>query len=81
MSKVDSTRLLSRWKRRRVIGNFTGMKAWKTGGRKMRFVVHEHHASRLKRDAFAKDDGQIKEELTPEKKKNLAEKIPPCETS
>jgi bifunctional non-homologous end joining protein LigD len=32
-------------------------------------------------DSFAMKDWQIKEELTPAKKKKLAEKIPPCETS
>jgi hypothetical protein len=33
------------------------------------------------KDSFAKNDWQIKEELTPTKKKRLTEKIPPCETS
>ena len=32
-------------------------------------------------DASAKKDWEIKEELTPAKKKKLAEKVPPCETS
>jgi bifunctional non-homologous end joining protein LigD len=32
-------------------------------------------------DSFAQRDWAIKEELTPEKKKKLIEKIPPCETS
>jgi bifunctional non-homologous end joining protein LigD len=32
-------------------------------------------------DSFAKKDWEIKEELAPAKKKKLAEKIPPCETS
>ena len=32
-------------------------------------------------DSFAQKDWKIKEELTPAKKKKLAEKIPPCETS
>ena len=32
-------------------------------------------------DPFAKKDWEIKQELTPAKKKKLAEKIPPCETS
>jgi len=32
-------------------------------------------------DSFEKKDWQMKEELTPAKKKKLAEKIPPCETS
>jgi bifunctional non-homologous end joining protein LigD len=32
-------------------------------------------------DAFAQRDWAIKEELTPEKKKKLIEKIPPCETT
>ena len=32
-------------------------------------------------DSFAKKDWQMKEELTPAKKKKLAEKIPPCKTS
>jgi bifunctional non-homologous end joining protein LigD len=32
-------------------------------------------------DSFAKREWEIKEELTPAKKKKLAEKIPPCETS
>ncbi len=34
-----------------------------------------------KKDAFAKDDWEMKEDLTPEKRKKLTEKIPPCETS
>jgi bifunctional non-homologous end joining protein LigD len=32
-------------------------------------------------DSFAKKDWEVRQELTPGKKKNLAEKIPPCETS
>jgi bifunctional non-homologous end joining protein LigD len=32
-------------------------------------------------DSFAQRDWAIKEELTPEKKKKLIEKIPPCETT
>jgi bifunctional non-homologous end joining protein LigD len=32
-------------------------------------------------DSFSKKDWEIKQELTPAKKKKLAEKIPPCETS
>jgi bifunctional non-homologous end joining protein LigD len=32
-------------------------------------------------DSFAKKDWEVKEELTPAKKKKLTEKIPPCETS
>ena len=32
-------------------------------------------------DSFAKKDWEVKQELTPAKKKKLAEKIPPCETS
>jgi bifunctional non-homologous end joining protein LigD len=32
-------------------------------------------------DSFAKKDWEIKQELTPAKKKKLADKIPPCETS
>ena len=32
-------------------------------------------------DSFAKEDWEVKEELTPAKKKKLIEKIPPCETS
>ena len=32
-------------------------------------------------DSFAKKDWEIKQELTPAKKKKLIEKIPPCETS
>ncbi|MGO8991360.1 MAG: DNA polymerase ligase N-terminal domain-containing protein [bacterium] len=32
-------------------------------------------------DSFARKDWAIKEEFTPTKKKKLAEKIPPCETS
>jgi len=32
-------------------------------------------------DSFAKKDWEIKEELTPAKKKKLTVKIPPCETS
>ena len=32
-------------------------------------------------DSFAKKDWEVKEELTPAKKKKLSEKIPPCETS
>ena len=34
-----------------------------------------------KRDAFAKEDWKIKEDLIPERRKKLVEKIPPCETS
>ncbi len=34
-----------------------------------------------KRDSFAKDDWEVKEDLTPARKKKLVEKIPPCETS
>jgi bifunctional non-homologous end joining protein LigD len=34
-----------------------------------------------KRDAFAREDWRIKEDLTPVRKKKLVEKIPPCETS
>ncbi len=34
-----------------------------------------------KKDAFAKEDWSIQEELTPAKKRKLTEKIPPCETS
>ena len=32
-------------------------------------------------DSFAKKDWEVKEELTPAKKKNLTQKIPPCQTS
>jgi bifunctional non-homologous end joining protein LigD len=32
-------------------------------------------------DSFAKREWEVKEELTPAKKKKLIEKIPPCETS
>jgi len=32
-------------------------------------------------DSFAKKDWEVKEELTPAKKKKLSEKIAPCETS
>lgn len=32
-------------------------------------------------DSFTKKDWEVKEELTPAKKKKLIEKIPPCETS
>jgi bifunctional non-homologous end joining protein LigD len=32
-------------------------------------------------DSFAKKDWEVKEELTPAKKKRLIEKAPPCETS
>jgi bifunctional non-homologous end joining protein LigD len=32
-------------------------------------------------DSFAKKNWEVKEELTPTKKKKLIEKIPPCETS
>ncbi len=32
-------------------------------------------------DSFVKKDWEVKEELTPAKKKKLIEKIPPCETS
>jgi hypothetical protein len=32
-------------------------------------------------DSFAKKDWEVKQELTPAKKKKLVEKIPPCETS
>ena len=34
-----------------------------------------------KRDAEAKEDWKIEEELTPARKKKLEERIPPCETS
>ena len=34
-----------------------------------------------KRDAFAREDWRIKEDLTSARKKKLVEKIPPCETS
>jgi bifunctional non-homologous end joining protein LigD len=34
-----------------------------------------------KRDAFAREDWKIKEDLTPARKKKLIEKIPPFETS
>jgi len=34
-----------------------------------------------RQDSFAREDWKVKEELTPEKKKKLIEKIPPCETS
>jgi bifunctional non-homologous end joining protein LigD len=34
-----------------------------------------------KRDAFAKENWKVKEDLTPATKKKLTEKIPPCETS
>jgi bifunctional non-homologous end joining protein LigD len=34
-----------------------------------------------RRDSFAKAGWKVKEDLTPEKKKKLLEKIPPCETS
>ena len=34
-----------------------------------------------KRDAFAREDWKIKEDLTPSRKGKLVEKIPPCETS
>ena len=34
-----------------------------------------------RRDAFVEEDWQVKEELTPAKKKKLKEKLPPCETS
>jgi bifunctional non-homologous end joining protein LigD len=34
-----------------------------------------------KRDSFAKEDWEVKEDLTPARKKKLVEKIPPCETS
>ena len=33
------------------------------------------------KDSFAKEDWVIKEELTPVRRKKLADKIPPCETS
>ena len=33
------------------------------------------------KDSFVKEDWEIKEELTPARKKRLTEKIPPCETS
>jgi bifunctional non-homologous end joining protein LigD len=33
------------------------------------------------KDSFVKTDWEVKEELTPAKKKKLVEKIPPCETS
>ncbi len=32
-------------------------------------------------DSFAKKDWEIKQELTPAKKKKLVEKVPPCQTS
>ncbi|MGD0917153.1 MAG: DNA polymerase ligase N-terminal domain-containing protein [Thermodesulfobacteriota bacterium] len=34
-----------------------------------------------RRDSFAKPDWKVKEDLTPTKKKELLEKVPPCETS
>ena len=34
-----------------------------------------------KKDGSAKEDWQIKEDLTPARKKRLMEKVPPCETS
>lgn len=34
-----------------------------------------------KKDRFAKEDWKIKEDLTPARKRKLAEKTPPCETS
>jgi len=34
-----------------------------------------------KRDAFARQDWKVKEDLTPARKEKLVEKIPPCETS
>lgn len=34
-----------------------------------------------KRDSFARDEWEVKEDLTPARKKKLVEKIPPCETS
>jgi len=34
-----------------------------------------------KRDASAKEDWKVEEELTPARKKKLEEKVPPCETS
>ena len=34
-----------------------------------------------KRDAFAKEDWKVEEELTPARRKRLEEKVPPCETS
>jgi bifunctional non-homologous end joining protein LigD len=34
-----------------------------------------------RRDSFAEEDWKIREALTPERRKKLAEKIPPCETS
>jgi hypothetical protein len=62
----------------------------------MRFVVHEHHATRLVlmkgrgtgkdwllikgRDSFARTDWKIEQALTPSRKQKLAEKIPPCDT-
>ena len=33
------------------------------------------------KDPFAKEDWEVKQELTPAKKKKLIEKTPPCETS
>jgi bifunctional non-homologous end joining protein LigD len=33
------------------------------------------------KDSFAKEDWEVKQELTPAKKRKLIEKIPPCETS
>ncbi len=34
-----------------------------------------------RRDSFAKKGWEVKEELTPAKKKKLTEKVPPCETN
>ena len=34
-----------------------------------------------KRDPLAKEDWEVKEDLTPARRKKLVEKIPPCETS
>ena len=34
-----------------------------------------------KRDSFAKEDWKVKEDLKPARKRKLAERIPPCETS
>jgi bifunctional non-homologous end joining protein LigD len=34
-----------------------------------------------RRDAFAEEDWEVKEDLTPTRKKELAEKMPPCETT
>ncbi len=34
-----------------------------------------------RRDVFAQDDWEVKEDLTPARKKQLVEKTPPCQTS